>query len=180
MDKLKGKLEQKVSFDFAETPLRDVVTFLQEVTNATIFLDEKAMADLDDPLVTLKVNEMKLSQALDWILVSVDLKYALKDEAIFISTEEEVGGDAILKLYDVTDVILEIRDFPGNLAMLRDRVGTSSSTGGGGAGVDLGDQDWGPGWGEGDGGSKGGTFTADSLIKFIKDTIAPGTWQDVE
>ena len=170
MPDLRNKLETKVSFDFVETPLQDVVTFLQQITNATIILDAKSMSGLASPEVTLKVTEMKLSQALDWILKQVGLQYALKEQAIYIGNAEAVGGDALLKLYDVTDVTLEIRDFPGNLQALRDRVGTSS---GGGVSVE-GDDPWGGTATE----ESGGTFTGQTLVDFIKNTIAPGTWAD--
>ena len=170
MPDLKTKLETKVSFDFVETPLQDVVTFLQQITNATIILDARSMSGLAAPEVTLKVTEMKLSQALDWILKQVGLQYALKEQAIYIGNAEAVGGDALLKLYDVTDVTLEIRDFPGNLQALRDRVGTSS---GGGVSVE-GDDPWGGTESE----ETGSTFTGQTLVDFIKSTIAPRTWAD--
>ena len=172
---LKATLERKISFDFVETPLRDVVSFLQQITNATIILDENVVDQLANPEITLKVADMKLNIALDWIVEAVDLEYALRDEAIFISNEQAVGGDAKLKLYDVTDVTLEIKDFPGNLQMLRDRVGTSVG-GSGGVSSDVGGdwEDWGD---EGDTGES--TFTPERLIQFIKSTIAPDTWDEV-
>ena len=176
MQGLRNTLEDRVTFDFVETPLRDVVAFLQQITDANIVLDEDAVADLANPEVTLKVTDMKLSLALDWVLGGVDLKYALQGESIYISTEENVGGSALLKLYDVTDVTLEVKDFPGNLQMLRDRVGTSVGSSGGGAATDVG-ADW-EDWGE-DGDASESTFTPDRLIEFIKRTIAPGTWDDV-
>lgn len=168
MDELEMKLEDKVSFDFVETPLRDVVTFLQTITSANIILDDTVMPDNSE--VTLKVTEMPLSQALDWILDLVGMKYGLMNQAIYISSEEKVGGEAVLKLYDVTDVILEIRDFPGNLALLRDRIGTqsgaSTDVGAGGGGLfDLNPTD-----------DAAGGFTGESLVTFIKQTIAPNSW----
>ena len=90
---------------------------------------------------------------------------ALGDEAAF----EEVAKE--LHKYDVTDVTLEIRDFPGNLQPLRDRIGTSS---GHGAQTQMGE------WGY-DGVARdepAGTFTSETLVKFIQDTVAPGSWQD--
>ena len=170
MPDLKGKLEQKVSFDFVETPLQDVVTFLQQITNATIILDARSLSGLASPEVTLKVTDMKLSQALEWILSQVGLQYALNNNAILIGNQDAVGGDAQLKLYDVTDVTLEIRDFPGNLAALRDRIGTSST--GSGATTTMEDP-WG---GEGTPGGEKTTFTGETLVDFIMKTIAPGTW----
>ena len=170
MPDLKGKLEAKVSFDFVETPLQDVVTFLQQITAATIILDAKSLSGLASPEVTLKVTDMKLNQALEWILSQVGLQYALNNNAILIGSAEAVGGDALLKLYDVTDVTLDIRDFPGNLQALRDRVGTSNS--GSGATTTMEDP-----WGnEGDKAGGQTTFTGETLVDFIKKTIAPGTW----
>ena len=176
MDELRVKLTDRVTFDFVETPLRDVVAFLQQITGANIVLDEDAVADLPNPEVTLKVTDMELSQALEWVLGGVDLKYALQGESIYISTEENVGGAPQLKLYDVTDVTLEIKDFPGNLGMLRERVGTSMGSGSGGVSTEIG-ADW-EDW-EGGGETAESTFTPDRLIEFIKKTIAPGTWDDV-
>lgn len=176
MDGLRRTLQDRVTFDFVETPLRDVVAFLQQITGANIVLDEDAIADLANPEVTLKVSDMKLSQALEWVLGGVDLKYALQGESIYISTEQNVGGASVLKLYDVTDVTLEVKDFPGNLQMLRDRVGTSVGSGGGRASGDVG-ADW-QDWDEG-GDTSESTFTPDRLIRFIMKTIAPGTWEEV-
>ncbi|NQT19689.1 MAG: hypothetical protein HQ592_08285, partial [Planctomycetes bacterium] len=174
MEELRGTLEERVTFDFVETPLRDVVAFLQQITGANIVLDEEAVAELANPDVTLKVAEMKLSLALDWVLEGVDLKYALQGESIYISTEQKVGGKPQLKLYDVTDVTLEVKDFPGNLLKLRDRVGTSLGGGTGGS------TEVGADWDDWNGGEDTGesTFTPERLIEFIKRTIAPGTWDD--
>jgi len=172
MPELKAKLDQKVSFDFVETPLADVVTFLTTITNATIILDNKSLENLQHNEVTLRVNDMKLSTALEWILKLVNLEYALKEGAIYIGTADAVGGDAQLRLYDVTDVTLEIRDFPGDLQKLRDRVGTTTGTGSG-VSTGVGD-DWDYA-AAGDGGDDK-IFSGDALVKFIMETIAPGTW----
>ncbi|HUS58127.1 MAG TPA: hypothetical protein VM141_05720 [Planctomycetota bacterium] len=167
---LRNKLEQKVSFDFIDTSLPDVITFLQTLTNATIVLDSKAIPG-EPPQLTLKMNDMKLSQALDWIMTQVGLDYTLRSNAIYISTSEMIGGDAVLKLYDVTDVTLVIRDFKGDLTALRERIGTVDSAGGGG---DAG------GWGAmaDDAGADDTTFSPEALVELIKKTIAPGTWDE--
>lgn len=110
---IRKTLALKISFDFIETPLRDVVHFLQSITNATIILDPKAVKELANPEVTLKVTDMKLGLALDWILSMVDLGYAYADGAIYISSEQRVSKKASLKLHHVTNVSVEVRDGPG-------------------------------------------------------------------
>jgi len=165
--KLKATLEREVSFDFVETPLRDVLGFLQQITNANIILDEKAIDLVGDPQLTLKVTDMKLARALDWIAGMADLKYALKDEAIFISDEQGVSGGSSLRLYDVTDLLLQVKDFPGDLRLLRDRSGNAP----GGIGTDpMGDGAWPDGFGED---RDDRTFTPDDLVELVRNAIAP-------
>ena len=113
MAALKKKLEAKISFDFVQTPLRDIVTFLQAITEATIILDENAAADLANPNVTLKVTDMKLDQALGWIVDTVGLKYCLTSRAVFITSEEQAKPE--VTRYNVADVDLELRDLRSNL-----------------------------------------------------------------
>ena len=86
--KIANSLKQKVSFDFAETPLTDVLVFLQTVTKATVILDPKAAKGIEHPLVTLKATEMPLSQVLDWIAQSFGLSRVVHEGAIFITDAE--------------------------------------------------------------------------------------------
>jgi len=168
---LRNKLEQKVSFDFSDTALPEMVQFLQQLTGATIVLDSKAMT-ADPPSLTLKMNDMKLGQALDWITKQVGMTYALRDDAIFISTPELIGGDTLLKLYDVTDVTLVVRDFKGDLSSLRQRIG-NTGTGNTGASEEL---DWGSGEDQTGNGQEDAIFSPTALVELIKKTVAPGTW----
>lgn len=162
---LNAKLEDRVSFDFVETPLRDVVSFLQQITNANIILDEKAVgADID---ITLKVSEMELRTALDWITGAADLAYALRGEAIFISNKENLGGKGIINLYDVTDILLEPKDFPFGSALGRAGL------------IARGDDNTGDfdGLWNGMGDEKDeNEMTPDKLIQLIKSIVGAGTW----
>ena len=90
-EEIENKLKTKVSFDFVETPLEDVITFLHGITNTYIKVDERAMQHVINPEVTLKVTDMELKQALTWILRQVELDYEYRDAAIFISTPAMLG-----------------------------------------------------------------------------------------
>ena len=169
---IREKLQEPVTFDFIDTPLEDVIHFLRQLTDLTIVLDPKAMEALDITEITLKVTDMKLEEALRWILNSVDLKWTLQDNAVYIS--DTIEGEAIRLLYDVTDLTFEVRDFRGDLRHLRTRTGTSVSGEGGGGGEDdiFADQDFEDDTGE--------DITGQGLVDFIVKTIAPGTWEEVE
>lgn len=86
---IRRQMDKRISFDFVDTPLSDVVAFLTNLTNTNMVLDPAAVDGNDVP-VTLKVRDVKLSAALDWVLRLVNLSYVLTDEAIFISTPERL------------------------------------------------------------------------------------------
>lgn len=159
------QLDKRVSFDFLDTPLADVVAFLQNLTSVNMVVDPGAVEGDDIP-VTLKVSDMKLGAALDWILRLVNLQYAFQDEAIFISTKERIKQPETLRIYDVRDLLAIIPDYSG--------TGLPSIGGGGGGGGGGGDL-----FGD-EGGGGGERFTGEDLVEFIQQTIAPESWGDGE
>jgi type II secretory pathway component GspD/PulD (secretin) len=88
-----AQLEKRVSFDFVDTPLNDVVAFLANLTDSTILLDPKATTG--KAAITLKVSDMKLSQALGWVARQAKLEYSIQNGAIFISTKSRIAGGAM-------------------------------------------------------------------------------------
>jgi len=172
--RIKEALNKKVTFDFVETPLQDVVAFLSSLVDVTIVLDTAAVKDA--PNVTLRVNDMRLQSALNWILKLVALKYTLKDEAIFISKAEAITEKPVLRMYDVTDLTIDIKNFKGRQQALASDSGYSStgSSFGGDAGGEMAEDFFGAD--EQD--EEEDKLTGESLVEFIKKTIAPGTWSD--
>jgi type II secretory pathway component GspD/PulD (secretin) len=59
------------------------------------------------------MNQATLSLALEWILKLAGLDYELRDNAVFISTPENLKPDVRMIIYDVQDLTLQIPDFPG-------------------------------------------------------------------
>ena len=174
--RIKESLNKKVTFDFVETPLQDVVNFLSSLVDVTIVLDTPAVKDA--PNVTLRVNEMRLQSALNWILKLVALKYTLKDEAIFISKAEAIQEKAVLRMYDVTDLTIDIKNFQGRQQALASDSGyasTGSQGSGGGGGGQMAEDFFG---GDEQDKKEEEKLTGESLVEFIKKTIAPGSWAD--
>ena len=110
---IRAQLEKRISFDFVDTPLADVVAFLTNLTNTNMVLDPAAVEG-DDVPVTLKVSDMKLVSALDWILRLVNLTYTFSDEAIFISTPARIQSlpsvrnkQIVFRVYDLREQLKE-------------------------------------------------------------------------
>ena len=164
---LEEALAKPISFDFIATPLDDVVAFLRNMMKVNIVVDKNAVEgrDLD---VTLKQQDVKFKNALDWIVRLLEMNYTLQDGAIFISTAERIGATkkTTTKFYDVTDLTLEIRDFKPNLAAISNTSSTEDTI------SDIFGED------TSDTGDEKDRFTGDSLVEFIKWVIAPGTWDE--
>ena len=166
---LREALGRKVSFDFVETPLQDVVNFLGTVADVTVVLDAKALDD-QIPSVTLRVQDMRLGAALNWVCRLAGRGYTLKNQAIFISNAQRLHDRSVLRMFDVSDLTVEIKNFKGKQQALASDSGWDPDGGGGGR------ADW-P-FDDEDGEDDDEGLTGESLIEFIKRIIAPGQWGD--
>jgi Ca-activated chloride channel family protein len=109
---IKKKLQRKVSFEFVDTPLDEAVNYLRSLTNVTIILDPK-VKESGSPTVNLRANDMSLDLALGWMLRTADLDYSFRDKSIYVSRKENLAQDVELRIYDVSDLTLNIQDMPG-------------------------------------------------------------------
>lgn len=132
---IRRKLQERVSFEFVETPLSEAVQFLQNLTKVNMILDPQAIEEIGDVPITLRVTRMSLDLALGWILRLAGLQYALKDNAVFISRPENLAGDVQLKIYDVRDLTMKIQHFSGPDFAIE--VGGSGGMGGGGTATSM-------------------------------------------
>ena len=108
-----NKLEQKLTLNFQDNDINDVVQFLQQQTDVNIILDPEVVAELDVPPITMEMNNVKLRSALEFIMTLTELRYSLQDEAVYISSEEGLRGDATMVIYDIRDLINPLTMFPG-------------------------------------------------------------------
>lgn len=154
---LKGALQRRVSFDFVETPLEDVVSFIQSIADINIILDTAALAAKPHAQapITLKVTDMRLESALDWIVKLSELTYVFQDEAIFISDRTGVDPHPQVRIYDVTDLVTTVRDFPGRGSALRGEETLFAEE-------------------ENDRDRKG--LSGDDLVEMLKSVVEPKTW----
>lgn len=160
MAALNDRLEQRVTFDFQDQSFEDVVAFLRQVTGVNIVVAPQVLAAAGGGAVTLKVREMRFRDALKWILEITGQHMAIQDQAIFINNEP-VTGAASLRLYDVTDLITPVRDFPGvEMAY--------ASTGGSTPNANL--------FGGADTATEGEKADPNELVDFIKNNVTKAEW----
>ncbi len=79
----KAKLEERLSIEFINTPLRDVISFLQEKAKMNFFLDK----DAPKINVNIKLNDVPISIILEYILPKA-LNYTVKDNIVHIAIEQ--------------------------------------------------------------------------------------------
>lgn len=157
---LQDRLDEVVTVNFEDTPLEDAIAFLRNQTGVNFIIANEIFEE-DPPPISLRATDMKLRTALKWILEVTDLRMAIRDEAVFISTDD-VQGDVILRMYDISDLTSPVRDFPG-LELAYNAQGTQ----GGGASlfddVGFGDMD--------DSG-----IDPDEIADFIQESVAIDRW----
>jgi type II secretory pathway component GspD/PulD (secretin) len=113
------------------------------------------------PPITLS-GRMKLRTVLNWITQITDLRMSIRDQAIFLSSED-TEGETTLRIYNVTDLLSPVQDFPG--PELAYNAGDAD-----GGGFDL---FGGGGFDDGDAG-----LDIDQVVEFIETSVAPDSWGD--
>jgi hypothetical protein len=73
------RLNSKVSFEFVDTPLADALAWLSEVSGAKFELDEKVAA-AGVPSINLRVTDMQITLATEWIARLADLDVSIDYE----------------------------------------------------------------------------------------------------
>ncbi len=96
----KAALNKKLSFDFVETPLRDVLTFLGESLRVNIVLDPAL--DPGTP-ITLRVKDMSGGNALSWIARLAGGEMRVEDGAVLVAPpkDKRAGQGRLLGKFQV-------------------------------------------------------------------------------
>ncbi len=112
-DEAKEKLKnQKVSLQFQETPLLEVIDTFRDLTDQNIFVDP-LVSSRGDFSVSLSLKSVSARSALSLLVQSVGIAWVWKEGVIFITTKEKAYREVKLQIYDVRDLLYPIQDFPG-------------------------------------------------------------------
>ena len=97
---MQSKLKERLSIEFVNTPLRDVISFLQEKSKINFYLDKNA----PEINVDIKLHDVSISVILEYILPK-DLSYIVKGNIVHIASEP-----LELRVYDVRDLLINLED----------------------------------------------------------------------
>jgi len=86
------KAEQRVTLNFKEADIRDVIQQLHEWTGVNIVLDE-AVFDEIEPTITIYLTDVSLMEALEYIIKSKGLAYRLEEGIIFVTTPDRLEAE---------------------------------------------------------------------------------------
>ncbi len=99
-------LDGRVSFEFHEEPLFEVVKSLQVMTRTNVILDPRVVEDHGGPAITLKMSDVRFRVALGRIMKLSGMDFIITNQAILISTPEAIIANVQLRIYDVRDLVV--------------------------------------------------------------------------
>ena len=95
-------LRLPVTFEFQDTPLADVVAFLQDYTDVNVVLDPVGLAaasvDTDTP-VSLTLRDVSLEPALRFLLHPLDLTFSVVDDVLMITDVQSTDDNFVTRTY---------------------------------------------------------------------------------
>lgn len=124
LSRLGGRLDQRITLDARDQSLSDTAEFLRRATGLNIVLAPALTAN--PPVVNLQVREMALGSLFSWLEKTANIHIGFVSGAVYLS-DQPVAGSVTTKLYDVSDLALPIRNFPGPTMTIPEPGGTGSS-----------------------------------------------------
>lgn len=195
---LEAKLALRMTADFDDTPLKDVLTFLAEQADVQMFINRRALEDeglTADTPVSMHLRDVRLDLLLDLLLEQAGaggLTYVERDNILVVSTVANLDGAGEVRVYNCQDLLA--LDSPGKDKGAR---GAAAPPGGApavapaGAAVPGaafgGEGGIGPGSVAGGFGGMGGGAPvplteaerkAESLKNLIRTAVKPGSWSE--
>lgn len=183
-------LNQRIEeINFDEAPLDEVMSWIGEVTKLNVMVKWQILEDLGierDKPISIHAKNLRLSQIL-WMIMSeaggsdVKLAYRASGNLLVLSTAEDLGSEMIVRVYDVSDLLVRIPRFRSapNIDIQQVGQNTGGGVGGGTTNIFSGSSS---GTNDDDDDQRGGQGndvdeeTMQKLIDLIQTTIEPDTW----
>ena len=149
---IERRLEQRIDFEFIETPLADVIKYISKASGIPCWFSEQ---DLDavglgtDTPITCEGQGTRIRDGLRLMLDELELTWTINHGRLIITTPEAAEQDLITKVYDIKRVVRA---------------------------------DWVPDWRTPPGATEVRyvfEYDFDTLIEIVTTTVAPTTWDEV-
>lgn len=182
-------LDQRVpEVSFEQAPFDQVMEWVQQTMGINVVVRWQTLVDAGvarDKPISIRVRNVRLSQAL-WMIMNeaggsdLKLAYRASGNVLVLSTAEDLGQEMIVKTYDVSDLLVRVRNFQGPSIDLTQIQQQSSGQGGGGSGQSVfqggGGQNQQNIFAEQNQNQQGDNPEMLRLVKLITDTIEPDSW----
>ncbi len=197
---LAEKLAKRLTAEFVETPLPEVLQFLSDTSDVQIFINRKAIEndglELNSP-ISINLKNVRLDMLLDLILEQAisggGLTYVERDGILIVSTMANLEGASEVRVYNCRDLLemegpkREKGGPPGPAGAAPPGGASIPGVPGseGGLGGMPGGMMGGGGFGGGFGGAEGGPplteaqQRAESLKDLIQTAVKPASWSNV-
>jgi hypothetical protein len=139
-DTLKFLNERISQVAFQDAPLDQVMEWLGKQTPMQVQVRWQVLIDAGierDKPITMNVHDLRLSQIL-WMIMKeaggtdLPLAYRASDRILTISTAEDLGKEMVVRVYDVSDLLVRAQSFRSAPTMDLSQAGQSMGQGGGG------------------------------------------------
>ncbi len=155
----------RISLDFQDAPLTDVLSFIRNVVDINILIDPGVYKThpKGSLKVTLKLKQVKAESALNLLLSFYKLSRQYTSGVLLITTQERVEDKVYSVIYSVRDMMFSLRDFPGP------NIDLTQPSGGTGGGIKMSDSAK---------GANNELADKDQLIEVIKGNSARSSWEN--
>lgn len=106
--RIEQALASPTEMEFIETPLGDVVDYMEDYHRIPIEIDHKALEEVGkgaETAVTASFRGLSLRSSLNLILSELELTYLIENEVLSITTIEVAKNRLTTKVYPVADLI---------------------------------------------------------------------------
>ena len=107
---LAGRLDQRITLDARDQSLTDTADVLRSATGLNVVVAPALLAR--PPLVNMQVRDMALGNVLHWLERVTTIHVGFISGALYLS-DQPMAGDSTTRLYDVSDLVAPVRNFPG-------------------------------------------------------------------
>ncbi len=141
--RVRAVLETKrIPISFRDNSLRDVIGFVQTVSNLDIDIDWPSLENIGitpDTTITLELKNITLRSVLDRVMSKIGddnnrAGWEISDGILRIASEELLRKNVVTLVYDIRDLLLEVPDYSNAPEFDLQSVLQSSGSGGGGGG----------------------------------------------
>ena len=117
-ERIRQALAKTAEFEFNDLPLRDAVAHVSKQHGIRVWLDERALTDLNitsDTPVTRNLSDVSLKSALRLLLLPLQLNFRVHGGVLQITSQTEYDNQLEIRVYPMSDLItpLDKADAPG-------------------------------------------------------------------